>query len=118
MRGRPPKYHEPVDVVTIRARSFYHNIMAVLKIGDADVYQQGAEKIMLDNLGRLSIEQLQGVAQQIRSEIKENQERLALVERVIMDIEIREGNREKIRKKTEEVRDPDTGKVCLVVTAE
>jgi len=92
--------------------------MTVLKIGDADVYQQGAEKIVLDNLGRLSIEQLQGIALQIRSEIKEKQERLALVERVIMDVEIREGNREKIRKKTETVRDPETGKVCLVVDAD
>lgn len=87
MRGRRRVYDEPINI-SIKCERRFHDFMAFLKVSDTEVYMKGVLAIMAERATELSPEALERAGQELRRKMKDDQDRIAHCERVIMDRKI------------------------------
>lgn len=114
MRGRKPIYRDPVNI-SIKCERSMRDIMQSLNISDPEVYAAGAIHLAEVHAGDLSEQQVHCIIQELRQDIKDNQERIVCLERVAMDAGVRQ---ELKRKKNIETRYDERGREYQVVIQE
>jgi hypothetical protein len=101
--GRPSRPYA-VDRITVAPHVWIHRIMRYLNVPETAVYEAGALKIMEERASELTPEHIEQVIQDERRKMKETQDEIARLERLLMDTSIRNeiiSEKEQVTKKIE-----------------
>lgn len=115
-RGRRRIYDEPLSL-SLKCERRIHDAMVYLKYSDSDVYTKGALMIMDERVSELTPESIEIVIKETRKQMKDVQNRISYLERMVMDAQIKQERQARMKKKTVILHD-DRGNEILAVSAD